>query len=123
LVTRSRRARNDWTTSDVSIVEVASGKVNGLAEHAGRRKFSRSTRRMEIDRGARQRQSARAGRKSGLIQIFPANGGRAEERGGVVRRSHPASPAGLPDGKRIYFAEPKGTGTQLYVVDCRREPH
>jgi dipeptidyl aminopeptidase/acylaminoacyl peptidase len=54
--------------------------------------------------------------QSGTIQIFPATGGQPK----VLMASFDGQPgfAGWsPDGKRIYFSEAKGTGTQLYVMD------
>jgi len=54
--------------------------------------------------------------QTGTIQIFPANGGAPK----VLNASFDSQPdiAGWSaDSKRIYFAEAKGTGTQMYVVD------
>ena len=51
-----------------------------------------------------------------MIQIFPASGGQPKS----LVASFDAQPgvAGWSsDGKRIYFSEPKGTGTQIYSLD------
>ncbi|HEU4712817.1 MAG TPA: S9 family peptidase [Pyrinomonadaceae bacterium] len=106
---------NDWTTADVSIVEVASGKVSPLANTPASESSplyspdGKSIAVLVSDNPPRWAQS-------GNIQIFPAGGGAPK----IIATSYDAQPgiAGWsPDGKRIYFGEPKGTGSQLYVVD------
>ena len=106
---------NDWTTADVSVVEVASGKVSPLANTPAAESSplyspdGKSIALLVSDNPPRWAQS-------GNIQIFPATGGAPK----IITTSYDAQPgmAGWsPDGKRIYFGEPKGTGTQLYVVD------
>ncbi len=106
---------NDWTTSDVSTVEVATGKVTVLADTPAAETspvFSPDGRwvaALVSDVPPRWAQS-------GLIQIFPAAGG--------APRALSASYDGQPniagwsaDGRRIYFSEAKGTGTQIYAAD------
>ncbi len=106
---------NDWPSADVSIVEVASGKVTVLTNTPAAEmdpSFSPDGKSIAVlvsDNPPRWAQH-------GVIQIFPAGGG--------APKSIPASYDGQPgiagwspDGKRIYFGEPKGTGTQFYVVD------
>ena len=106
---------NDWTTSDVSIVNVASGKVTVLANTPAAESSplyspdGKSIAVLVSDNPPRWAQS-------GLIQIFPANGG-APKTVAESFDSGPAIAGWSADGKRIYFAEPKGTGTQLYIVD------
>src|SRR5262249_23448079 len=54
--------------------------------------------------------------QTATIQIFPTNGGSPK----ILSASFDSQPdiAGWSaDSKRIYFAEAKGTGTQMYVVD------
>src|SRR4029078_11011879 len=54
--------------------------------------------------------------QSGTVQIFPVAGGPAKP----LAASYDAQPgvAGWsPDGRRLYFSEAKGTGTQLYALD------
>ncbi|HEX6183480.1 MAG TPA: S9 family peptidase [Pyrinomonadaceae bacterium] len=106
---------NDWTTTDVSIVEVATGKVNVFANTPAAEMsptFSPDGKWVAVltsDVPPRWAQS-------GLIQIFPAGGGRPR----ALSASYDGQPniAGWSaDGSRIYFSEAKGTGTQLYAVD------
>ena len=106
---------NDWTTSDVSIVEVASGKITDLAATAAAESSplyspdGKSIAILASDVPPRWAQS-------GIIQIFPASGGQPRS----LVASYDAQPgiAGWSaDGKRIYFSEPKGTGTQVYSLD------
>ena len=106
---------NDWTTSDVSIVDVANGNVSVLANSPaaeGSPLYSPDGKSIAIlasDAPPRWAQS-------GAIQIFPASGGQPK----TLVMSFDAQPgiAGWSsDGKRIYFAEPKGTGTQIYSLD------
>jgi dipeptidyl aminopeptidase/acylaminoacyl peptidase len=106
---------NDWTTSDVSIVEVATGKVTPLANTAAAESspiYSPDGKSIAVsvsDVPVRWAQS-------GIIQIFPATGGAPKN----LTASYDAQPGVVgwsADSKRLYFAEPKGTGTQLYVVD------
>jgi dipeptidyl aminopeptidase/acylaminoacyl peptidase len=106
---------NDWTTSDVSIVEVASGKVtvfaNTLAAEDGP-VFSPDGKFIALSVSDNPPRWA----QSGTVQIFPAAGGQP--------KTLPVSYDGQPnvagwsaDGRRIYFSEAKGTGTQIYAFD------
>ena len=106
---------NDWTTSDVSVVEVASGKVSVFANTAAAELgplFSpdgKSIAMLVSDVPPRWAQS-------GLIQIFPASGGQPK----ALSASYDGQPtvAGWSsDGRRLYFSEAKGTGTQIYAID------
>ena len=106
---------NDWPTSDVSIVEVASGNVTVLANSAAAETSpvyspdGKSIAVLASDVPARWAQS-------GSIQIYPASGGQPKN----LTTSFDAQPfiAGWSsDSKRIYFSEPKGTGTQVYSFD------
>ena len=106
---------NDWTTSDISIVELASGKVSILANTPAAETsptFSpdgKSIAMLVSDNPPRWAQS-------GLIQILPAGGGKSK----TLSASYDGQPniAGWSaDGKRIYFSEAKGTGTQIYAID------
>lgn len=106
---------NDWTTSDVSIVEVVSGKVTTLANTPAAESspvFSPDGKSIAVlvsDTPPRWAQS-------GNIQIYPAGGG-APKSLALSYDAQPGIAGWSADSKRIYFAEPKGTGTQLYVVD------
>ena len=106
---------NDWTTSDVSIVDVSSGKVTVFANTAAAELtplFSPDGKSLALlvsDAPPRWAQS-------GLIQIFPASGGQPK----ALAASYDGQPnvAGWSaDGRRLYFSEAKGTGTQVYAVD------
>ncbi|MDQ6788158.1 MAG: S9 family peptidase [Acidobacteriota bacterium] len=106
---------NDWSSSDVSVVEVATARVTPLAatpaaETAPR--FSpdgKSIAMIVSDNPPRWAQS-------GVITIFSVAGG--------TPKSLAASYDGQPnvagwsaDGRRIYFSEAKGTGTSIYAID------
>jgi dipeptidyl aminopeptidase/acylaminoacyl peptidase len=54
--------------------------------------------------------------QSGLIQIFPANGGQSKSMVGSFD-GQPGLAGWSADSKRLYLNEPKGTGTQVYVLD------
>ena len=106
---------NDWTTSDVSIVEVASGKVSVLANSPAAEAsplYSPDGKWIAVQASDAPPRWA----QSGIIEIFPASGGQPK----ALVTSFDAQPgvAGWSsDGKRIYFSEPKGTGTQIYSFD------
>jgi dipeptidyl aminopeptidase/acylaminoacyl peptidase len=106
---------NDWTTSDVSVVDVATGRVTAFANTPAAETSplyspdGKSLALMVSDNPPRWAQS-------GQIQIFPAAGGPPR----ALAATYDAQPnvAGWsPDGRRLYFSESKGTGTQLYAVD------
>ena len=106
---------NDWTTADVSIVEVANGNVTVLANTpAAEDSPVYSPDGKSIALTVTDNPPTWATRAT--IQIFPANGGQPK----VLLTSFDEQPnvAGWSaDGKKIYFSEAKGTGTQIYVVD------
>ena len=106
---------NDWTTADVSIVDVATTNVTVLANTPaaeGEPIYSpdgKSIALIVTDNPPRWADTS-------MIQIFPANGGQPK----ILLASYDGTPAlagWSADGKKIYFAEAKGTGTQLYIVD------
>jgi dipeptidyl aminopeptidase/acylaminoacyl peptidase len=106
---------NDWTTADVSIIEVANVKVTPLANTAAAESspvYSPDGNSIAIlvsDAPPRWAQTS-------VIQVFPSNGGQPKS----LLASYDGQPdiAGWSaDSKRIYFSEPKGTGTQIYVLD------
>jgi dipeptidyl aminopeptidase/acylaminoacyl peptidase len=106
---------NDWTTSDVSIIEVAGGKVTPFAATPAAENsplFSpdgKSVAMLVSDVPARWA-------TSGGISIYPLAGGQPK----VIAASYDAQPGMLgwsSDGRRIFFSEAKGTGTQIYAVD------
>ena len=106
---------NDWTTADVSVVEVASANVTALANTPAAEDSplyspdGKSIALIVNDNPPRWAQSA-------VIQVYPATGGAPK----ILMASHDGQPgfAGWSaDSKRIYFTEAKGTATQLYVID------
>ncbi|MBC7900892.1 MAG: S9 family peptidase [Saprospiraceae bacterium] len=107
---------NDWTTSDVSILDVASGKISVLANTAaaeGSPVYSPDGRWIAMnvtDIPVRWAQS-------GTINVFPAAGGSPKK----MAVSHDAQPNIIgwsADGAKIYFSEAKGTGTSLYSANA-----
>ena len=106
---------NDWTTGDVSIVEVANGKATVFANTPAAEdsaRFSPDGKWIAMTVSDNPPRWA----QSGLIQIYSVNGGQPK----ALAASFDAQPgiAGWSaDGKRIYFSEAKGTGTQVYAID------
>ncbi len=106
---------NDWTTSDVSIIELASGKVSVLANTPASESnplYSPDGKSIAILLSDNPPRWAQAG----AIQIFSTSGGQPK----TMVTSHDGQPgvAGWSaDGKRLFFAEAKGTGTQIYSLD------
>jgi dipeptidyl aminopeptidase/acylaminoacyl peptidase len=106
---------NDWTTSDVSVVELAGGRVSVFAATPAA-EFSplfspdgKSIALVVSDNPPRWAQS-------GVIQIFPAAGGQSKSLAASYD-GQPGLAGWSADGRRIYFSEAKGTGTQIYAVD------
>ena len=106
---------NDWTTSDISILDVASGKITSLTKTPAAESspvFSPDGKSIAVlvsDNPPRWAQS-------GIIQIFPVGGG-APKSVAASYDGQPGIAGWSADSRRIYFSEPKGTGSQLYVVD------
>lgn len=106
---------NDWTTSDVSIIEIASGKVSNLANTAAAETApvfapdGKSVAMLASDIPARWAQS-------GNINVVAANGG-APKAFVASFDAQPTIAGWSADGKRIYFSEAKGTGTGIYSLD------
>ena len=107
---------NDWPTSDVSIVAVASGTITPFAVTAaaeGNPHYSPDGLWIAMsvsDVPARWAQSDR-------IQVYPAAGGAPK----IMTLSHDGQPgfvAWTPDSRGILFSEAKGTGTALYGADA-----
>ena len=112
---------NDWTTSDVSIIEVATAKVAVLANTPAAESSplyapdGNSIAILVSDNPPRWAQT-------GVIQVFATNATNASNI--AQPKSLIASYDGQPsiagwsaDGRRIYFSEAKGTGTQIYALD------
>jgi dipeptidyl aminopeptidase/acylaminoacyl peptidase len=106
---------NDWTTADVSIVEVATGKITPLAatiaaEHSPQ--FSPDGKQIALaisDTPVRWTDLT-------TIHIVPATGGVPKALASSFD-GQPVIAGWSPDGKRIYFTEAKGTGTRIYTVN------
>jgi len=106
---------NDWTTADVSIIEVTSGKVTPLANTAAAETsplYSPDGNSIAVT--ASDMPPSWAG--GGVIQIFAASGGQPKNLIGSFD-AQPSIAGWSSDGKRIYFSEAKGTGTQIYSLD------
>ena len=107
---------NDWTTSDVSLLEVSSGKITpflkGAAAESNPRfspdgKFIAVTVSDDPPRWA----------SSETINIYPATPGGAPKILAASFDGQPGLAGWSPDGKRVYFSEARGTGTRIYMVD------
>ncbi|MEJ7576312.1 MAG: S9 family peptidase [Pyrinomonadaceae bacterium] len=106
---------NDWTTSDVSLVEVASGKVTPLAvtpAAEGGPIFSPDGKSVAIIVSDFPARWAR----TGLINVFSIAGG-APKALAPSFDGQPDLAGWSSDGKRILFTEAKGTGTRIYTLD------
>jgi dipeptidyl aminopeptidase/acylaminoacyl peptidase len=115
---------NDWTTSDVSLVEVASGRLSKLAATPAAEDspvFAPDGQSVAIVVSENPVRWA----QSDTIQIFSVAGdGGGGSSGGGAPKILAASYDGQPniagwsaDGRRIYFSEAKGTGTRIYSLD------
>lgn len=106
---------NDWTTSDVSVIEVASGKITPLANSAAAENSpvyspdGKSIAILTSDMPPRWAQS-------GVIQIFSTSGGQPKSLAASFD-GQPTIAGWSADGKRIYFSESKGTGTLVCAID------
>ncbi len=106
---------NFWPTADVSIVEVANANVTVLTNTPAA-EFApfyspdgKSIAMLVSDNPPRWAQS-------GVIQVFSATGGQPKSLAASFD-GQPSIIGWASDGKRIYFSEAKGTGTQIYSVD------
>ncbi|HEV8593883.1 MAG TPA: S9 family peptidase [Pyrinomonadaceae bacterium] len=104
-----------WTTSDVSIVDVASGKTVVLANTAAAEtspEYSPDGKSIVVtvsDLPVRWAQS-------GNIVVYPSGGG-APKAMALSYDGQPNVIGWSPDGTKIMFTESKGTGTALYEAD------
>lgn len=106
---------NDWTSSDVSIIEVGTGRITALANTPAAENSpfyspdGNSIALIVSDNPPRWAQAY-------TIQVFPTRGGQPQ----ILTASYDGQPgiAGWSgDSKHIYFSEAKGTLTQIYSLD------
>jgi dipeptidyl aminopeptidase/acylaminoacyl peptidase len=106
---------NDWTTSDISIIEVASAKLTSLANtNAAESSPIYSPDGKLIAMVVSDNPPRWAG--YGNIQIVPTDGGQPK----ALAASFDGQPDVLgwsADSKLLYFDEAKGTGTKIYTLD------
>jgi len=104
---------NDWTTSDVSIVEIATNKITVLANTAAAEigptysPDGNSIALLALEPRWTQ---------SGVIQVIPASGGQPKNLAATYD-AQPDIVGWTADSKRIYFIEAVGMVTQAYTVD------
>jgi len=108
---------NDWPTSDVAVVDVATGKSTPFAATEASEAsplFSPDGKSIAMVVSELPVRWARSDR----IHIMPVGGGPAK----VMPLSHDGQPVIVTwtaDGSKIVFTESKGTGTALYVADVK----
>jgi dipeptidyl aminopeptidase/acylaminoacyl peptidase len=108
-------AANDWTTSEVSVVDVASGQVMSFAATKAAENspiYSPDGKWIALlasDLPVRWAQSNR-------IVVYPAGGG-ATKTMALSYDGQPNVVAWTPDSTKIMFTETKGTGTALFEAD------
>ncbi len=106
---------NDWTTSDVSLLDLAGGKITVLSNTPAAETspfFSPDGKFVVVVASDTPPRWA----QSNFINVYPATGGAPK----VYAASFDGQPnvAGWsPDGRRIYFSEAKGTGTRIYALE------
>lgn len=107
---------NDWPSSDIAVVEVASAKVTPLAVTAAAESGLHYSPDGKWISGIASDLPVRWAQHY-TIRVYPAGGG--EPR--VFNNSHDSQPTVVgwsADGSKIYFYEAKGTGTALYSVNA-----
>ena len=106
---------NDWTTTDISIIEIASSKISVLANSPAAElgpiysPDGNSIAVLVSDNPPRWAQT-------GIVQIFSVNGGQPKALAASFD-GQPEIAGWSADGKRLYFSETKGTGTLIYSLD------
>lgn len=111
----SNPSANDWPTSDISIVDIASERVTPLASTAAAESALHYSPDGKWISGIATDVPAHWA-QSYTIRVYPAAGGQPR----VFENSHDSQPSVIgwtPDGSQILFYESKGTGTALYSVD------
>ncbi|MEQ1762215.1 MAG: S9 family peptidase [Pyrinomonadaceae bacterium] len=103
---------NDWPTSDVSIVEVASARITPLAATDGAEAsptYSPDGKWIALSSSDGPPRWAQSDR----LVLYPAGGGTPKALA-VSLDAGPNVIGWTADGSKIMFTEPKGTGTALY---------
>lgn len=106
---------NDWPSSDISVVDVASEQVTTIAATASAESALHYSPDGKWISGIASDVPAHWA-QSYTIRVYAATGGAPR----VFDGSHDSQPSVVgwsADGSRIYFYESKGTGTSLYFVD------
>lgn len=106
---------NDWPSSDIAVVEVATAKVTPLATTAAAESALHYSPDGKWISGIATDVPVRWA-QSYTIRAYPAGGGEPK----VMTISHDAQPSVIgwtPDGTKIMFSESKGTGTALYEAN------
>ncbi len=111
----STPSANDWPSSDIATVDVASGRVTAFATE---KNSAESALHYSPDgkwiSGIASDSPKWA--QSYTIRVYPAGGGAPR----VFSGSHDSQPSVIgwsPDGTKIIFTEAKGTGTSLYEAN------
>lgn len=106
---------NDWTTADLSVVDVASGKAKlWLSSPAAESDPVYSPDGKWIALVISDNPPRWGG--SGIINLLPASGG-APKALAASFDEQPALIGWAADGKRIYFSETRGTTTRIYTIN------
>ncbi|MFN2502053.1 MAG: prolyl oligopeptidase family serine peptidase [Pyrinomonadaceae bacterium] len=106
---------NDWPSSDIAIVDVATGKTTPFAATAAAESAIHFSPDGKWISGTASDLPARWA-QSYTIRAYPVSGGEPK----VMAISHDAQPnvtGWSPDGRKIIFSEAKGTGTSIYEAD------
>ena len=106
---------NDWTTADLSVVDVASGKAQVLLSSPAAESdpiYSRDGKWIALTISDNP---PRWG-GGGLINVIPATGG-APKALAVSFDEQPDLIGWAEDGKQLYFTEARGTTTRIYAVN------
>jgi dipeptidyl aminopeptidase/acylaminoacyl peptidase len=106
---------NDWTTSDLSVVDVASGNVKlWLSSPAAESNPVYSPDGKWIALVISDNPPRWGG--SGIIHLLPASGGDPKALAASFDEQ-PSLIGWAADGKRIYFSETRGTTTRIYTIN------
>ena len=106
---------NDWTTSDLSVVDVASGNTRTIAATGAAESDPLYSPDGKWIAFAMTDDPPRWATEAS-IYVIPAAGGKPK-RVCQTPDDQPNPVGWLADGKRILFSEARGTGTQIYTAD------